>query len=249
MLKSLFWAMWQFVYMGLRMPLLWRIQWLQRKKRDDEAWRLLERQVPLWARRVFGHIGVTLRVEGQENLPPRGTTVVFVANHQSYLDIPVFLYDLNGPHALMAKRELGRIPFLGGWIRALGSVLVARSDIRAAAAAIKESEAVLASGRSLIICPEGTRSKNGEMGEFKGGSVRIALRAGVPIVPVAINGTYEMLEGNGFRLKKGPLRMTILPMVETTGLSREEEKALPEKLRTMILRAKNNAGPQASATE
>ncbi len=234
MLKSLFWAAWQFLYMGLRAPLLWRIRWLQRHGRRDEAWVMLEKQVPLWTRRLFRHIGVTVQVEGQENLPAKGETVLFVSNHQSYIDIPVFLYDLNGPHALMAKRELGKIPFLGGWIRALGSVLVERDDIRAAAAAIKESEAVLASGQSLIICPEGTRSKSSEMGEFKGGSVRIALRAKVPIVPIAIDGSYKILEGNRYRVQKGHIRMVILPRVDTQNLSKEEQKALPEKLRGMI---------------
>lgn len=246
MLRSLLWAAWQFLYMGLRAPLLWRIRWLQRHGRQDEAWRMLEKQVPLWTRRLFRHIGVTVQVEGRENLPPPGETVLFVSNHQSYVDIPVFLYDLGGPHALMAKRELGKIPFLGGWIRALGSVLVERDDIRAAAAAIKESENVLKSGNSLIICPEGTRSKSDDIAEFKGGSVRIAFRAGVPIVPIAIDGTYKILEGNRYRVQKGTVRMVILPKVETAGLSKEEQKALPEQLRQMIKAAKDNRGGQES---
>ncbi len=199
---------------------------------------MLNIQVPLWTRRLFKHIGVTVKIEGEENLPQNGETVLFVSNHQSYVDIPVFLYDLGGPHALMAKSELGKIPFLGGWIRALGSVLVEREDIRAAAAAIKQSEAVLSSGKSMIICPEGTRSKSDEMGEFKGGSVRIAFRAGVPIIPLAIDGSYKILEGNGYRVQGGEIRLIILPRVETDGLTKEQQKALPEQLRQMIGAAK-----------
>ncbi|MDL2254477.1 1-acyl-sn-glycerol-3-phosphate acyltransferase [Ruminococcaceae bacterium OttesenSCG-928-I18] len=239
MLKTLFWACWLFLYMGVRIPLYWWLKHLRKQGREEEVRAVLAKQAPLWSGRLFRHTRTRIHVEGRENLPTTDQTVLFVSNHQSYLDIPLFFEVLGYPYPLMAKRELGKIPFLRSWMEMLDCIFVEREDIRAAAAAMKEAEEMLQSGRSLIVCPEGTRSMGDEMAEFKGGSVRMALRAGVPIVPLAVDGSYKILEGNDYRVQPAEVRFVVLPWVETEGLSREEQKALPGKLHDLIREAKD----------
>ena len=98
---------------------------------------------------------------------------------------------------------------------------------------------MLKAGKSLIVCPEGTRSKSDTMGEFKGGSMRMALKAKTPIIPVAIDGSYKSFEGNRYRLAKTDIRLVILPAVSTKELTREEQKALPNLLENMVRQAKD----------
>lgn len=241
MIRTLFWLVWMFGYMLVRLPQYWRAERFLKQGRTEEARAIMAFEVPRWTKRLLRHIRVELTIEGEENLPPKGETVLFVSNHQSYVDIPVFLSDLGGPHGLMAKRELGRVPFLSKWMRLLGCVFVERDDIRAAAQAMREAEEVLQGGRSLIICPEGTRSKSDEMGEFKAGSVRMAFKAGVRIVPICVDGSYKALEGNNYRVSKTkvPVRLCILPPVETKGLSKEGQRALVKDLREQIRKAKD----------
>lgn len=238
MLKTLFWLSWVLLYFVGRLPIYFKAKRLKREGRQREVDEIMRVQVNRWVVRLFKHIKLNLTVTGQENLPRDGEAVVFVSNHQSYLDIPIFINYLDKPHALMAKRELGMIPFLGGWMNILDCVYVQREDIRGAAQALREAEELVERGRSIIICPEGTRSGSDEMTEFKQGAVRVALRAGVPIIPLAIDGSHRLLEGNRYRLQGADVRLTILPRVDVKALSKEEQKGLMKRLEEDIRAAK-----------
>lgn len=240
MLRTVVLMIWFFGYLFTQLPLYWKAKRLYRKGRLEEHAQIVEKEVKSWAGKVLKRIGVTLEVQGLENLPKDGRAVAFAANHQSYVDIPVILAGLDKPYALLSKKEIGDIPLMGAWMRELGCVFVQRDDTRSAMAAMRESEEKLAGGESVIIFPEGTRAKSDTMGEFKAGVVRMAVKAGVPIVPVAIDGTYKALEGNGFRATKCNVRLIVLPMVETQGLSRPEIKELPTLLENTIREAKDN---------
>ncbi len=239
MARTILWVSWLFAYLLTRLPLYWKVKRLDKQGREAEKQVIVKREVKKWSERLLRHIGVRLTVQGAENLPGPDEAVVFAANHQSFVDIPVLLYGLDEPYALLARREIGKVPLLRGWMNMLGCVYVQREDMRAAAAALKESEEWLAGGHSLIIFPEGTRARSDTMGEFKAGAVRMALKAKVRIVPVAVDGTYKALEGNGNRLTPADVRLVILPPVETAGLSKEEQRALPAKLEEMIRAAKD----------
>lgn len=242
MLKTLFWLTWVFLYLFGRLPAYFKTKRLKREGRQQEVDEILAYQVNRWVSRLFKHIGLRLTVEGRENLPQDGEPVVFVANHQSYLDIPIFINHLDAPHALMAKQELGKIPFLGGWMNMLDCVYVGREDIRAAAQAMREAEDLVKRGRSIVICPEGTRSMSDEMGEFKQGAVRVAVRGGVRIVPLAVDGSHRLLEGNRYRLQAADVRLVVLPALDPAAFSKEEQKGLHKKLEEMIRAAKDNRG-------
>lgn len=228
-----------FLYFWLFLIIVWPVMLVckQRVKKGDWAGadRITRKWVPAWANSLLWLAGVRKTVTGVENIPT-DRPCVFVANHQSYYDIPIMLTCLNEPHAIMAKAEIKKIPLVRGWMENLGCLFVDRKDARSAINTMKDAEKLLKMGRSVTIFPEGTRSKNGEIGDFKGGSFRIATRTGVCVVPVRIEGTRDIMENNGFYwMKPGKVTVHILPAVETAGLSKEEQKLLPDKVRDILV--------------
>lgn len=240
MLRTITWIAWLFGYLFTCLPTYFKAKRLGKQGKVEEEQEIVREKVYDWATLLLKKTKVTLVVEGKENLPKEGEAVAFASNHQGYFDIPVLLSGLDFPHPLLAKKELSHIPLLSGWMNLLGCLYVDRKDARSSMRTLKQCETVLESGSSLIICPEGTRSKSDDIGEFKAGIVRVACKAKVPIVPVAIDGTWRALEGNKFRMQKCAVRLVILPQVKTEGLSREEQKEVPEQIREMIRKAKDD---------
>ena len=222
------------------LPLSWRAKWLAKHGRQNECDELIAKRVKVWATKLLHHIKMDVYIEGEENLPPTDEAVVYAANHQSYLDIPVLLSRLAPPPPLLARTGLDKVPLLAFWMRELGCIFVKRDDVRAAVAALKAAENMVANGKSLVVFPEGTRSKGNAMNAFEPGAVRIACKAGARIVPLAIDGTYKGLEGNGTRIKAAKVRLIILPPIVTDGLTKQQQKELPQKLQEMIGSAKDN---------
>ena len=237
MIRTFFWAVWLFAYFISLTPVYWKVRRLEKRSGPEAAAEhnaLVQKQVKLWTTRLLRNIGLAVTVEGAENLPGADETVVFVVNHQSYLDIPVVLGSIGRAYPLLGKRQLGKIPFLGAWMRRLGCIFVERDDARASVAALRACDELVEKGSSLIIFPEGTRSGGDVIGEFKGGAMRVALKAKVPVVPIVLNGTGRAMEGNNWRLRKGRVRVQVLPPVPTAELSRAEQKALPKYLENMM---------------
>ena len=197
---------------------------------------LVNKHIPHWSRGILKVTGVSLSVEGLENIP-KDTACVFVGNHRSYYDIPILLTALDAPHGILAKEELEKIPLLNRWMKLLGCVFVKRDDIRASVKALNDATAIVESGRSFVIFPEGTRYKGeeGGAGEFKAGAFRIAVKTGAPVVPVAISGARGLFEGHGLRATPGDIRVRILPAIQTAGMSKAEQKQLPDAVRQTIL--------------
>ena len=202
----------------------------------DTVEQIVNKHIPHWSRQILHITGVQLLVEGLDNIP-KDTACVFVGNHRSYYDIPLLLAGLDRPHGILAKEELGKIPLLNRWMKLLGCVFVKRDDIRASVKALNDATAIVESGRSFVIFPEGTRYKGeeGGAGEFKAGAFRIAIKTGVPVVPVAISGARGLFEGHGLRATPGDIRVRILPAIQTAGMSKAEQKQLPDAVRQTIL--------------
>ena len=197
---------------------------------------LVNKHIPHWSRGILKVTGVSLSVEGLENIP-KDTPCVFVGNHRSYYDIPLLLASLDKPHGILAKEELEKIPLLNRWMKLLGCVFVQRDDLRASVRALNDATAIVESGRSFVIFPEGTRYKGeeGGVGEFKNGAFRIAVKTGAPVVPVAMTGARALFENNGNRCHPGRVHICILPPIRTAGMSKAEQKQLPEAVRQTIL--------------
>lgn len=198
--------------------------------------RLVNQHIPRWSRGILKVTGVSLMVEGLDNIP-KDRPCVFVGNHRSYYDIPLLLAGLDKPHGILAKEELEKIPLLNRWMKLLGCVFVQRDDVRASVRALNDATAIVESGKSFVIFPEGTRYKGeeGGAGEFKNGAFRIAVKTGAPVVPVAISGARGLFEAHGNRATPGSIHIRILPPIRTVGMSKAEQKQLPEAVRQTIL--------------
>lgn len=187
-----------------------------------------------WGKYVMDTFGSTVNVTGYENLPEKGP-LVFIGNHQGYADIFVYCAVFNKfQFGFVAKDDLCKIPFYGKWIARIRSVFIERDDPRASLEAIKKGVSYIEDGFSLVIFPEGTRSKGPVPGSFQKGSLKLATKPGVPIVPVSINGSYKMFEEEGY-LKGARIDVIIHEPIETKGISRKEEKELSEKVEKIVI--------------
>jgi 1-acyl-sn-glycerol-3-phosphate acyltransferases len=228
-------------YMWIELLLLmfvWlRVQWANhfspREKRDA----LVDRIVRNWAKRLLFMAGAKVTVTGRENIP-EGRTCVFASNHQSFFDILVLLAHLDRPHAILSKASIGKVPMIRLWMKEIHCVYVDRSDMKAGIEAINRMIDVIKDGYSAIIFPEGTRSKTGEVGEFKGGAFKVAQKTGAPVIPVALDGTGALFERNHYWIRPGKVHLAILPPIETEGMGRAESKELPDKTQRLVTEAK-----------
>ncbi len=235
-MKTVIWYIYFWFYLLIKWPTLHK--GLKAQKEGDWATgdALAARWVPDWAGHLMDLAGVTITVEGKENIP-EGRPCVFVANHRSYYDIPIMLTQLDAPHGLVAKKEVEKIPLVRGWMRLLHCVFLDREDPRKAMASLNEAIENVKKGYSVTIFPEGTRNKGeeGTLNEFKGGAFRIATKAKAPVVPVALTGTRDVMENNRFwMMKPAHVTVRIMPAIETAGMSREEIKELPERTAQII---------------
>ena len=204
----------------------------------DTVEQIVNEHIPHWSRGILKVTGVSLSVDGLDNIP-KDRACVFVGNHRSYYDIPLLLAALDKPHGILAKEELEKIPLLNRWMKLLGCVFVQRDDVRASVRALNDATAIVEDGKSFVIFPEGTRYKGeeGGMGEFKNGAFRIAVKTGAPVVPVAITGARALFENNGNRCHAGSVHIQVLPPIQTAGMNRAEQKQLPDAVRQSILAA------------
>jgi 1-acyl-sn-glycerol-3-phosphate acyltransferase len=182
-----------------------------------------------WGRMLLAVSFIRVRPEGLERLDPSGS-YVFVANHASYMDIPALLAVLPQQYRFFAKSGLYRIPFLGWHLRWAGHLPVDRSNARnslksmsAGAQAIRERHI------SLLLFPEGGRSPKG-LREFREGAAYIAIKAGVPVVPVAIVGMRELLPMNSIHIRSGRVVVRVGEPIPTSGLKSTDRAVLTERL-------------------
>lgn len=186
-----------------------------------------------WAKFVMKLAGAKITVIGEENLP-KNQTVLFVANHQSNFDIPLLMSSINVPKGFIAKKELEKWPMISTWMKYIKCIFMDRSNLRKSAEAIVEGTKLLKNGYSMVIFPEGTRSKGGHLGEFKAGSFKLATKSKCPIVPVTIDGTYKLLEANNNWIKGADVRLVIHPAIDVTSLSKEETDNLHNTVSSII---------------
>jgi 1-acyl-sn-glycerol-3-phosphate acyltransferase len=178
---------------------------------------------------------VHVRVEGLERVE-RGRTYVFVSNHQSIYDIPVIFWWLPFQLRIIAKESLGRFPVLGPHLRRTGHMLVDRrrpdrSSIFGWAGRLT------ANGLSLIVFPEGTRSADGRVGMFKGGSFYLAMQAGLPIVPLSVVGTRHVMRKGRLTTRPGRVRLIVHAPIQTEASPHPRPaavRALAQQVREII---------------
>lgn len=187
----------------------------------------------LWARIILWACGVRLRVEGAEKVPS-DTPVVFMANHESWLDIPALLVAIPGQVRFLAKKSLFSIPFLGWAMRSMGFIPVDRENRRQAIRSFEEAADRIRAGRSVLVFPEETRTPTGELLPFQRGGFLIALKAQLPIVPVGLQGPRQILPKKHYLLKPGTITVRFGEPVLTAGLGVTAKEALMQQVRQAV---------------
>jgi 1-acyl-sn-glycerol-3-phosphate acyltransferase len=186
-----------------------------------------------WAQGVMKSAGAKVTVHGLENLPDGN--MLFVSNHQSNFDIPLLLAEIPVPKGFIAKKELANVPFISSWMKQINCLFMDRDDMKQSMQIILEGIKLLKGGYSMVVFPEGTRSKGGPVAEFKAGSFKLAVKSKVPVVPVTIDGTYKLLEGNGNRIKPADVNLYIHKPIDVTTLSKDEIADLHNTVRDIII--------------
>lgn len=232
-LHSLIWYFTAILSLLLCTPFLILAKIKLRTLNPEEYNRYIHRIVSSWAYFNVKTSGAKFKIDGLENIP-KDKAVVFVSNHQGDFDIAAFLAFLPVPHGYVAKIEITQIPLVRGWMKSMRCVFIDRKSLRQTAGAMSQGIKTLAEGHSLVLFPEGTRSKSDTMGEFKVASFKLATKAKVPIVPVSINGTYQIMEANKGLIKPANVYVKIHPAIPTDNISIEDATMLPGQVSDII---------------
>jgi 1-acyl-sn-glycerol-3-phosphate acyltransferase len=188
----------------------------------------------LWAWINLTSTGVRVRVIGKEKID-KDKSYIVMTNHQSNLDVLALATRLPLQLRWIAKRELMKVPIFGFAIKRLGMIIIDRKNPEKAHESMKSAGEKMKSGLSIIIFPEGTRSKDGKLLEFKKGGFVMALQTKTPILPITINGSRFCLPKGGlFSLRPGTIQMIIHDIVDVAGLTVEDRDRLSEKVREVI---------------
>lgn len=188
-----------------------------------------------WAKSILRVAGIKVQTRGLENFDP-DKPCIFMCNHQSNFDILVLFSALPAQFRWIAKAELFKIPLFGHAMRGAGYISIERKDRKKAIQSLKQAAERIRSGASVMIFPEGTRSPDGNIGEFKKGGFILAYDAGVPIIPLVLNGTWPIMSKDSFRIKRGDVILSVLPAVKVTDYSKADKPKLIEDVREKILK-------------
>lgn len=192
-----------------------------------------------WGRSILIVSRIKVSVKGLSNID-RSQSYIYMSNHQSNFDIPVLLGHLNVQFRWLAKMELFKIPIFGHAMRKAGYISIDRNNREAAFESLKAAARKIKSGVSILIFPEGTRSRDGKMRPFKKGGFVMALDSGAPIVPIVLTGTRSIMTKGRFRINPGKVSMMIHQPIQTSEYTRETKDALMEKVRRVICEGLEN---------
>jgi 1-acyl-sn-glycerol-3-phosphate acyltransferase len=200
----------------------------------DRSGKTYHRLMRQWSRVLLWLFRIKVSIRGTENLDYT-TNYVYLANHSSYLDIIAIGATVPDDVRFIFKEELGRIPFFGWSLKIGPYILMDRADPRNALQSIETAARQIREGTSVIIFPEGTRSSDGDVAPFKRGGLMLATKSGVPLVPVAIVGAYELLPRHRSTVLPGKIEVVVGKAIQPPAtMSRADEMALQNRVREEI---------------
>lgn len=188
-----------------------------------------------WAKIQLLVSGVRVKVGGLEHLD-KEAPYIYMSNHQGSYDIFALLSCLPVQFRWIAKKELFAIPILGWAMGAANYISIDRSGRRKALESIERAASKIKGGVSVVIFPEGTRSRDGSIQPFKRGGFTLALKSGVPIIPITINGSRDVMPKDSMRVRPGEIRVNVERAIQTTPFSLRERDLLMEKVRETMER-------------
>lgn len=177
--------------------------------------------------------GIKVEIQGLDQVKPE-RTYLFLANHQGNCDPPALFPAIPRNVRFMLKKELRKVPFLGAIMKLGGFVFIDRKDRASALQGMEEAVAQMKDGHSFIAFPEGTRTRTGRMGSFKKGPFIMAIQAGVPIIPITISGSYDVMPPGRLKINSGTIRVVFHPEIETEGLSLNQREKLMSEVGNVI---------------
>jgi 1-acyl-sn-glycerol-3-phosphate acyltransferase len=193
----------------------------------------------IWGRGILFVSRIKVSVQGLANVDP-SRSYIYMSNHQSNFDIPVLLAHLPIQFRWLAKAELFKIPIFSRAMRGAGYVRIDRFNRESAIESLKQAAAKMKDGVSVMIFPEGTRSRDGNIRPFKKGGFVMAVDTGIPIVPVILQGTWPIMAKSSWRINTGEVSLLIEKPIDTTGYTRETKDELIETVRSVICRSFEN---------
>jgi 1-acyl-sn-glycerol-3-phosphate acyltransferase len=210
----------------------------------DKTGNLPHRIARIWSSTILCVSGINVKVKGLKNIDP-SKPYIYMANHQSNFDIPVLLAYMPLQFRWLAKTELFKIPLFGLAMKRGGYIPIDRSDFRAAILSLKKAAETIRKGTSVIIFPEGTRSTDGQIRDFKKGGFIMAIDSQVPIVPVIIHGTRQIMPKTTLRIRPNDVLVEIKKPIFTANFTRRQKDKLMARVRKAICESfdKHKAGP------
>lgn len=230
-MRTIIWFIYFWLYQLFSLPKYFSFK--SRLKKGENIDADVHKKVTHWARSLVKLTGSDIQVIGEDKIPNEGP-IVFVANHQSNFDIPLMLGYLKRNKGFIAKKETEGMPIVGGWMSYLKCIFMDRTSPRAALKAIKEGIAIVKSGHAMVIFPEGTRSTDGKMNEFKAGSFKLATKAEAIIIPVTISGSYDIMKKGSMWIKPAKVTMTVSEPVSSTQYESADSYLLREEVYKII---------------
>ena len=202
-----------------------------------------------WARRWAGLIlsttGVTVERVGA-SLPAADESCIYIANHSSHYDTPVLFQSLPAQLRIMAKQNLGRVPFIGWHLARAGHLLVDRS--KPGAAIFKKMQRMVGQGASVVIYPEGSRTSDGQVGRFKGGIFLLAIETGLPVVPISVINTRAVMPKGRLMTCPADVKVVVHERLTTKGLVRDDARTLAKQAQQIVAEGVRTGRPQTIAT-
>jgi len=200
----------------------------------DRSWRWFSFFQSLWGEWLLRTNGIRLRVDGMENLK-KDQSYILISNHASILDIPALISAAPFPVRFLAKKSLLWFPIFGWVLYFSGHILIDRQSAQSALRSLKKAPSLLKKGISIIVFPEGTRSPDGEVKEFKRGAFLLAQYSKFLVVPISISGTYDMLPRHGWCFWPGTINIRMGEPIPTRDLSHQKSKDLMRRVRETII--------------
>ena len=200
-------------------------------KRDRSA--SLQVMRGMWAPVLLWAGGARLKVLGLENVP-KDTALMFACNHQSTIDMPAFSMAMPYDFRFVSKKSLKYVPFMGFYLSMAGFVFVDRKDRSAAIESLGDAHTHLAAGRSMVMFVEGSRSESRRVMPFKKGAFAIAVAAGVPVVPVTIEGSGNLMPKNSWRITPGDITIKFGAPIDSTRFNGDRESLL-QAVRSVVV--------------
>lgn len=208
----------------------------------SDARRPLRMASTLWAPGLMAGAGARLDVRGADGVDWTRPHLI-VSNHQSVIDICTLFMAVPVPLRFLLKQEMTKMPFVGWYAKSTGMLFIDRDNPRAAPAMLKAAAAMLSEGWQLCVFPEGTRSRDGVVGEFKAGPFESAIRAGVDVLPVSLDGARQVLPSDGFEVNPGVIKVRFgTPIVTSGEHAIRDRNALALAAHTQVLRLLENGG-------